>query len=158
MRSDFKARSPWSLPGAALLVIALLVGAGASAGPLDREPSQHRYNPAAENMLRVPGVVGLDEGQALDVLQQAGLAVKVKRIKEDHPRYSNKEGQVVAQVPAAGGVAMVGSTVAITVYKWPQPGSEYPQNSCGEVDTEGWVPPQPAPPEMEEEPEYEGTQ
>ena len=50
-------------------------------GPLDRDPMQERYNPAAKDMLRVPGVVGSYEQEALGSLQQAGLSVSIKRIK-----------------------------------------------------------------------------
>jgi len=95
----------------------LLAPALASAGPLDRGPMQERYNPAAKDMLRVPGVVGSYEQEALGSLQQAGLSVNVKRITKDDPKYAGKEGMVINQVPSAGGVAMVGSSISITVYK-----------------------------------------
>ncbi len=90
----------------------------AQAGPLDREPMEQRYNPAAENMLRIPGVVGMFEQDARDMLQQAGLAVDVRYIKEGN-KYAGKEGTVVKQVPSVGGVAMLGSSVTLTVYMPP---------------------------------------
>ncbi len=152
MRLGIDARHLCAVLGLVLLVAA----AGVNAGPLDREPGQ-RQNPAAENMLRVPGVVGLYEDEAMAALQQAGLGVQVKRIAEDDPRYRSREGRVVRQVPGAGGVAMVGSTVVITVYKEaPQEreGTDYP---WGEVDTGGWIPPasEEVEPGHEAEPGYE---
>lgn len=114
------------------------------AGPLDRGPMQQRYNPAAESMLRVPGVVGMYEQEALFMLQQSGLAVSIKRITRDDPKYRGKEGQVVRQDPATGGVAMIGSTVAITVYKRGDAYQDggYDDQWGGGVDT-GWTPPPP---------------
>ena len=50
-------------------------------------------------------------------LQQAGLAVTVKRITKDNPKYEGKEGTVINRVPSAGGIAMLGSSISITVYK-----------------------------------------
>jgi len=132
-----------------VVAVALIGVASASqvavAGALDRGPMQQRYNPAAENMMRVPGVVGVYEQDALSMLQQAGLAVTVKRITKDNPKYRGKEGQVVSQVPAAGGVAMVGSTVVITVYKRGQgyQDSGYGDQWGGGDDTGGWTPPPP---------------
>jgi len=136
------------------LGLVLLVAAGVNAGPLDREPGQ-RQNPAAENMLRVPGVVGLYEDEAMAALQQAGLGVRLERIMDDDPRYRNREGRVVRQVPGTGGVAMVGSTVVITVYKEAPREREETVEPWGEVDTGGWIPPEP---EEEVEPGYEDTQ
>jgi len=149
-----------------LAVALMLVFGSVDAGPLDREPGQ-RQNPAAENMLRVPGVVGLYEAEALATLQQAGLAVRIRRIVEDDPRYRNREGQVVRQQPGAGGVAMVGSTVLITVYKDTPRAEEGSDSPWDEEETGGWVPPQESgddgtdagewvpPPPAEEEPDEE---
>jgi len=103
-------------------------------GPLDRGPMQERDNPAAKDMLRVPGVVGSYEQEALGSLQQAGLSVNVKRITKDDPKYEGKEGTVISQVPSAGGVAMVGSSVSITVYKT---GQGYQHEGGGYGDQEG---------------------
>ena len=114
------------------------------AGPLDREPPQQRFNPAAENMLRVPGVVGTYENEAMSSLQQAGLAVDVKRITKVDSQYEGKEGMVIKQVPSSGGMAMIGSSVTLTVY-FP-PGTEIPASTDvwsggeGGVD-EGWASP-----------------
>ena len=117
-------------------------------------------------------MVGLYEDEAMMALQQAGLAVSVKRIKQDDVRYRHREGRVVRQKPGAGGVAMVGSTVVITVYKWTPraedeedethddgdagdwtssqvdeqeafPEEEEEVESWGEADTGGWIPPGP---------------
>ena len=154
-----------------LLALLIVVPGTGSASPLDREPGQ-RQNPAADNMLRVPGVVGLYEDEAMIALQQAGLAARVKRIRNDDSRYRDREGRVVKQVPGAGGVAMVGATVVITVYKqapraedeeskhWDEaedagawtssepvedevPQEEGESGSSEEVDTGGWIPPDP---------------
>jgi len=135
-------------PIGVMAVVALLGGFVtfhvATAGPLDRGPMQQRYNPAAENMMRVPGVVGVYEEEALSLLQQAGLAVTIKRITRKDPKYRGKEGKVVKQVPSAGGVAMVGSTVVITVYGRGQGlqggfgGGQWDNGNGG-----GWTPPPP---------------
>lgn len=87
-------------------------------------------NPAANDMLRVPGVVGMDYQSALATLQQAGLNPRVHRIRRETKKYAGQEGTVVKQVPSAGGMAMLGSSVGITVYA---PGNTplsqgYPQN------------------------------
>jgi len=86
------------------------------AGPLDRDPMRQRYNPSTENMLRIPGVVGMYEQEAVDLLQQIGLSVNVKYIRKKKRKYVGKEGVVVEQIPSVAGVAMLGSSVMITVY------------------------------------------
>lgn len=75
-----------------------------------------RVNPATNDMLRVPGVVGMDYQSAMAALQQAGLNPRVNRIKKKTTQYAGEEGTVVKQVPSAGGTAMLGSSVSITVY------------------------------------------
>ncbi|WP_020674978.1 PASTA domain-containing protein [Geopsychrobacter electrodiphilus] len=101
----------------AVSVLMLLVAGNAFSGTLDRGAMQERYNGSAKDMLRVPGVVGTYEQNALNLLQQSGLAVKIKRITEDLPKYAGKEGMVISQAPLSGGIAMIGSTVTVTVYK-----------------------------------------
>lgn len=113
MKSRFKMR----LALAALLTLGGL--ASVEAGPLDRFSQEPRRNPAADNMLRTPGVVGLDYQGAVGVLQQAGLNPVPKYVRKVKKAYAGREGQVVLQTPAAGGVAMLGSSVSITVYDPP---------------------------------------
>lgn len=112
----------------------LLLAGPAFAGPLDRSSTGPRVNPAADDMIRVPGVVGMHYKDGLDILQQAGLSPAIKRIKSVEPRYEGREGEVVRQVPAAGGVAMIGSSVSITYYL-PE-GMEAPLPSDGDDEGE----------------------
>jgi len=101
----------------AVSVLLLLTTGSAFCGTLDRGAMQERYNQSAKDMLRVPGVVGSYEQNALSLLQQSGLTVKIKRITKDLPKYAGQEGKVISQAPLSGGIAMIGSTVTITVYK-----------------------------------------
>ncbi len=89
----------------------------ALAGPLDRGDVQSRQNPAASSMIRVPGVLGQSERYALETLQRAGLNVKTKYIRQSMKKYVSRNGKVVKQIPSAGGLAMLGSSVSITIYK-----------------------------------------
>ena len=98
-------------------VLILLSAGGALGGSLDRGAMPERYNGATKDMLRVPGVVGSYEQDALSLLQQSGLAVKIKRITKDLAKYEGQEGKVIGQNPMSGGLAMIGSTVTLTVYK-----------------------------------------
>lgn len=86
------------------------------AGPLDRSDTGPRVNPATNNMLRVPGVVGMAYQNALATLQQAGLNPRLHTIRRTTRKYGGREGTVVRQLPLAGGMAMLGSSVSITVY------------------------------------------
>ena len=101
-----------------LSISALLSPVLALAGALDRGPMQQRYNPAAEEMIRIPGVIGMYEQDALAVLQQAGVAPEIKYDKRYKEDLDGKEGTVIDQEPGAAGVSMLGSIVTITVY-WP---------------------------------------
>lgn len=87
------------------------------AGPLDRGEMQPRQNPAANSMIRIPGVLGQPERYAMETLQRSGLNVKTKYIRQSMKKYAGRNGAVVKQVPSAGGIAMLGSTIAITIYK-----------------------------------------
>jgi len=87
------------------------------AGPLDRGEMQPRHNPAANSMLRVPGVLGQSERYALEMLQRAGLIVNATYIRKSMDKYAGRNGTVVKQIPSAGGMAMLGSSVTITIYK-----------------------------------------
>ncbi|RME52191.1 MAG: PASTA domain-containing protein, partial [Caldilineae bacterium] len=118
----------------ALTALLVLFPAVGWTGALDRGPMQQRYNPAAESMIRVPGVVGLDEQQALSILQQAGLTVRVRYETFEKNGLAGKEFTVIDQEPGTAGVAMLGSTVTITVYTPPgavQPG-HYGQGGYGD--------------------------
>jgi hypothetical protein len=103
------------------------------AGPLDRADMGQRVNPATNNMLRVPGVVGMDYQSALASLQQAGLNPSVHRIHKEIKKYAGQEGTVIKQLPLPGGMAMLGSSVSITVY---MPGDQpiTQNNSYGTAD------------------------
>ncbi len=87
------------------------------AGPLDREEMQPRNNPAASSMIRVPGVLGQSERDALEILQRAGLNVNAKYIRQSVEKYAGRSGMVVKQTPSAGGISMLGSSVTIVIYK-----------------------------------------
>lgn len=87
------------------------------AGPLDRGEMQPRNNPAASSMIRVPGVLGQSERYALEILQRAGLNVNTKYIQRSIEKYAGRSGRVVKQIPSAGGITMLGSSVTIMIYK-----------------------------------------
>ena len=89
----------------------------AIAGPLDRGDMQTRQNPTSNNMIRVPGVLGQSERYALETLQRAGLNVKTQYIRKTMKKYAGRNGTAVKQIPSAGGLAMLGSSISITVYK-----------------------------------------
>lgn len=121
-------------------------------GPLDRGSMQERYNPAAESMLRVPGVVGMYEQDARAYLQQSGLAVDVEHIKNPDSKYEGKEGMVIKQDPSTGGIAMLGASVTITIYS--PTNTQTPSSEGlwgGGNDSGAWVPP---PAEEESDQEY----
>ena len=86
------------------------------AGPLDRMDTGPRVNPATNDMLRVPGVVGMDYQSALATLEQAGLNPRVHMLHKQNGKYAGQEGTVVKQLPVAGGMAMLGSSVSISVF------------------------------------------
>ncbi|MFQ5736500.1 MAG: PASTA domain-containing protein [Thermodesulfobacteriota bacterium] len=108
---------------AAALAVCMLAGQ-AAAGPLDRRSMEPRRNPAADDMIRIPGVVGMDYRDAMAYLQEAGLNPQLERIKKVDKRYEGREGQVVRQMPLPAGVAMLGSSVTVTYY--------LPEDSAGE--------------------------
>lgn len=101
---------------AAVLLLPLVLSLSALAGPLDRGDVGPRVNPATNDMLRVPGVIGMDPQSAFATLQQAGLNPRVHTILRTIKKYAGQEGTVVTQVPAAGGMAMLGSSVSLAVY------------------------------------------
>jgi hypothetical protein len=107
------------------VLVALMAGT-LHAGALDRQNTQPRSNPVTQSMIRVPGVVGQDQGPAMMAVQAAGLNVTVKEAKK-MPKgmegAAGMEGKVVTQTPTAGGMAMYGTTVTIEVWK---PGQSAP--------------------------------
>lgn len=106
---------------AASFCLVLLPFAGAlSAGPLDRQNVQQRSNPVTQSMIRVPGVVGQEQAQAMMSIQAVGLNVSVKKAKslpKGVKGAAGMEGRVVEQTPTAGGMAMYGTTVTLSVWK-----------------------------------------
>lgn len=94
-----------------------------AAGALDRQNVQPRTNSVTQSMVRVPGVVGMEQFTAMGSLQQAGLGVSVlpsKKTPKNMKGAEGMEGRVISQTPAAGGLAMYGTTVTIYVNK-PKP-------------------------------------
>lgn len=120
----------------ALLMIAILfvVSNWTLAGPLDRRTMEPRRNPAADDMIRIPGVVGMNYREAMMYLQQAGLNPQLKRIKSFNKKHEGKEGEVIRQMPLPAGVAMIGSSVTI-VYYLPK-GMEEPTGNVSDYDYE----------------------
>ncbi len=64
----------------------------------------------------VPDVTGLQEQQAVQQLQDAGLKTQVRRVPSSRPK-----GTVLSQSPGAGVVATSGATVTLTVSNGVQP-------------------------------------
>jgi hypothetical protein len=100
-----------------LVLFLAVAGHAVWAGPLDRYDSGPRYNPETSNMLRVPGVIGLDYQSAVAALQQAGLNPRIHFIRHSERRYRGRAGEVVEQIPSAGGVAMLGASVTLKIYQ-----------------------------------------
>ena len=107
----------------ATLLVMFMLGGNALAGPLDRM-SEPRTNPAVDDMLRIPGVVGLSRTEALTTLQQAGLNPVLKIERREKSKLQGMEGKVIEQDPNPGGVAMIGSSVTVKLYL--PPGYEEP--------------------------------
>jgi len=124
------------------VVIGLSLPVMALAGALDRGPMQQRYNQAADEMIRVPGVVGMYEADAMAVLQQSGVALNVEYSRKYKEDLTGKEGTVIDQEPGAGGVSMLGSTVTITVYRPPSaeelPGGNESEGQYGNDGASQW--------------------
>ena len=108
------------------------------AGALDRGPAQQRYNQAADEMIRVPGVVGMWESDAMAVLQQSGVVPNIEYSRKYREDLAGREGTVINQEPGAAGITMLGSTVTITVY-WPHSEGEPPpgNGSGGQHENDG---------------------
>jgi len=82
----------------------------------------------------VPGVIGLDRDQAIDVLTGAGFSVRVSECLAP----GRPEGMVVKQTPSAGSQASGGSTITICLavnelplQVSPPPGARTPAPSAG---------------------------
>jgi hypothetical protein len=101
---------PFIMAAAIMMIATVSVG-----GPLDRSPDA-RTNPAVDDMLRIPGVVGQTRSEACAILQQAGINPVVHIIRRENAKHKGMECQVVKQSPLPGGVAMIGSSVEIEVY------------------------------------------
>lgn len=119
-----------------LIILVICMTSAVRAGPLDRNDTGPRYNPSTVNMLRVPGVVGLDYRTALATLQQAGLNPRLHFIRDRQKRYRGRAGEVIKQLPVSGGVAMLGASVSLQVYA---PGNQGTQPPADQTPT----PPQP---------------
>jgi len=144
---------------ALLFISALLLPAPVIAGALDRGPMQQRYNPAAEEMIRIPGVVGMYEQDALATLQQAGVAPDIKYEKKYNADLDGKEGTVIDQEPGAAGIVMLGSVVSITVYWPPAMGQEPSGGQYGDGGGQWSEPAGTVPPAYEEPaPQWDGGQ
>ncbi len=104
----------------------------ALAGPLDRT-SEPRTNPVVDDMLRIPGVVGLSKQEAMSTLQQAGLSPIIKTKRTTNNKHKGMEGKVISQIPYPGGVAMIGSSVTINIYMPPG----YSEGQAGDDQWQG---------------------
>jgi eukaryotic-like serine/threonine-protein kinase len=113
-----------------LFLVALLIAIFALR---DRDEEEEALAPGV-----VPSVVGLQEGQARDLLDREGFAAGVTREPADEP-----EGTVVAQDPEAGTELPQGSTVELLVSTGPPP----------EPEPEEPEEPEPEPEEPEPEPD-----
>ena len=103
------------IPGLLFCLLAALPAIG-TASPLDRQDLGRPANPSANDMLRIPGVIGMTYREATATLQQAGLNPRVHVIRHRVTQYTGQEGLVVRQTPTGGGVALLGSSVSIRVY------------------------------------------
>jgi len=111
-----------------VLIVFTALPCAVMAGALDRGATQQRYNQAADEMIRVPGTLGMRESDAMAVLQQAGVVPNIEyktQIRED---LAGKEGTVIDQEPGAAGITMLGSAVTITVYR-PDPKKDPPPSN-----------------------------
>ena len=122
---------------AAFSAAALMVPVTGFAGALDRGAPQQRYNQAADEMIRVPGTVGMYEQDAQAALQQAGVSANIQYEKKYKEDLAGMEGTVIDQEPGAGGITMLGSTVTITVYWPPAAGDLPPEGSDGQYGNDG---------------------
>jgi len=112
-----------------LMVIACLVSVYSYAGPLDRT-DEPRTNPVVNDMLRIPGVVGMNKFEAMSTLQQAGLNPALKTKTAVSAKHKGMECKIISQIPLPGGVAMIGSSVTIYVYMPPGASCEaQPENN-----------------------------
>lgn len=98
-----------------LATLMMMVATASVAGPLDRIPDG-RTNPAVDDMVRIPGVIGQAKTEACMLLQQAGLNPVVRMITAESNKHKGMECTVVKQSPLPGGVAMIGVSVKIDVY------------------------------------------
>jgi eukaryotic-like serine/threonine-protein kinase len=98
-------RENWWIPALVLILfVALLIGFFALRDRAEEEV-------AAPDQVTVPHVVGLDEVQARETLEQQGLEGQVTGSEES----SEPEGTVIAQEPEAGAQLPEGGVVELTV-------------------------------------------
>jgi beta-lactam-binding protein with PASTA domain len=86
---------------------------GPSAG--DTTPTETIAPPAAASTRPLPDVTGVGVEDARDLLEEAGLRVRVRRVESDQPG-----GDVIDQQPGAGARMASGKTVTLTVAKPPR--------------------------------------
>ena len=79
------------------------------------EPRKVCKEPSEYQLLTVPSVIGLPEGEAASLLRASGFNVAVETARSGQP-----SGTVIAQDPAAGEQALQTSTVTITVSEGPR--------------------------------------
>jgi len=126
-----------------LIFLICILQTPAYAGPLDRT-DEPRTNPVVNDMLRIPGVVGMNKFEAMSTLQQAGLNPAIKTKTAINPKYKGMECMIISQTPVPGGVAMIGSSVTIYVYMPPgascdaQPGKNQWTNEQPPEGGEQW--------------------
>ena len=92
--------------------------AGAATGPTstpsETSGSETTPSAAAASTPPLPDLTGVDVREARDVLGEAGLRVRVRRLESDQPA-----GDVIAQQPAAGAKVSAGGLVTLTVSSGP---------------------------------------
>ena len=99
-----------------MILVTCVLFTPATAGPLNRSGGEPRTNPVVDDMIRIPGVIGMHWQEALAILQQAGLNPIVKTKETLIKKYEGMECTVISQLPLPGGVAMLGASVTISLY------------------------------------------
>jgi eukaryotic-like serine/threonine-protein kinase len=106
------------------------IGTQPPAGTLAGEGSTVRLQVSSgPQLVTVPGVVGLSEGDAIARLQAAGFQAAPRTVTDTAPK-----GQVISEEPVAGSQAPQGSTVAINVSSGQAPSNKATVPSVVGVD------------------------